>query len=465
MESNYRKVFFLGIGGIGMSALARFFKSRGSKVIGYDRTPTTLTSQLQQEGIEVFFEDELSLYPTDVDLVVFTPAIPSDNIGLNFYRSENYNIKKRSEVLGEITAGEFTVAVAGSHGKTTVSSMIAHVLIHAGYNAEAFLGGICSNYNSNYLAAEKFNTGNFKSFSSKIQKAIVVEADEFDRSFHRLHPNFAVITAVDTDHLDIYGTKQAIDDAFITFCNKIDEQGFLAIKSNQSINENLPLVDKAFYALQNDGADVFCSKYWVVEGGYLFHISYFGKEYKSFRLNIGGLHNIENAIAAFTICKELGLSNQEINSGIATFKGIKRRFEKIVQNEKHVLIDDYAHHPEEIRMFLTSLKEMYPGRKITAVFQPHLFTRTRDLAEGFAQSLSIADEVVLLDIYPARELPIEGVSSNLIFEKLRVKQKHLIATTELVDFIRSNKNLEVLATIGAGDIDKYLGEIAAILLS
>lgn len=463
MKLSYQKIFFLGIGGIGMSALARYFKLKGAVVIGYDRTPTALTNQLQQEGIEIFFDDEEALYPTDVDLVVFTPAIPANHKGFNLYQKGNFNLKKRSEVLGSISADEFTIAVAGSHGKTTVSSIIAHILIHAGYNVEAFLGGICSNYDSNYLSSFTINKGNSKPLSKNIPKAIVVEADEFDRSFHRLHPNFAVVTAVDTDHLDIYGNKQAIDEAFITFCSKIDEEGFLAIKSNQSINENLPLVDKAFYALQNDGADVFCSKYWVVEGGYLFHISYFGKEYKGFRLNIGGLHNIENAIAAFTICKELGLSNEEIHSGIATFKGIKRRFEKLVENEKHVLIDDYAHHPEEIKMFLTSLKELYSGRKITAVFQPHLFTRTRDLAEGFAQSLSIADEVVLLDIYPARELPIEGVSSQLIFEKLQVKEKHLIAKTALVDFVRSNHNLDVVATIGAGDIDKYLSEIAALL--
>lgn len=461
MKTTFNKVFFLGIGGIGMSALARYFKAQGAHVSGYDRTPTALTQQLQQEGISIFFEDELALYPNDADLIVFTPAIPSNHIGLNHYKSSHLNLKKRSEVLGLISNNHFTIAVAGSHGKTTVSSMIAHILLHNNYNCTAFLGGICSNYQSNFLHPGKHTTKPLRGMGN--ESLFVIEADEFDRSFHRLQPNYAVITAVDTDHLDIYGSKEAIDEAFIEFANKIDEEGFLVIKQNQSINNSLPSIDKAFYALQQTDADVFCSKYWVVEGGYLFHLNYFGKEYKSIRLNIGGLHNIENAIAAFTICKELGLNNEEIYAGIASFKGIKRRFEKLVEHERHVFIDDYAHHPEEIRMFLSSLKELYANKKITAIFQPHLFTRTRDLAIGFAESLSIADEVILLDIYPARELPIKGVSSQLIFEKITAKEKHLITKHELVEFIRTKQHIEVLASIGAGDIDKYLPEIAALL--
>lgn len=456
----YTKVFFLGIGGIGMSAIARYFNANGANVIGYDRTETSLTKQLQKEGITIFFDDEISNYPTNVDLVVYTPAIPPEHKGFTFYKNGNYNLKKRSEILGEISKNHFTIAVAGSHGKTTVSSMIAHILYYNNYNCTSFLGGICANYNSNYL-----HQNNSKKQLKNIgnQNIFVVEADEFDRSFHRLQPNFAVITAVDTDHLDIYGTKEAIDEAFLEFANKINDEGFLVIKQNQSINNNLPLIDTAFYDFENTEADIYCTKHWVTKKGHLFNINYFGKEYKFFRLQIGGLHNIENAIAAFSICKELGLSKEEIHNGIETFKGAKRRFENIVTNERYVFIDDYAHHPEEIRMFLTSLKEIYSDKKITAIFQPHLYTRTRDLADGFAETLSIADEVILLDIYPARELPIEGVSSNLIFEKINSKEKHLITKSELLNFLRSKKDIQVLATIGAGDIEKYIPEIKTLL--
>jgi UDP-N-acetylmuramate--alanine ligase len=456
--SQLKSVYFLGIGGIGMSALARYFNQRGVRVSGYDKTSTALTDSLSKEGIEIVFEDAVELVPKDVDLVVYTPAIPKDHKGFNYYKSGSYNLLKRSEVLGLISAEHYTVAVAGSHGKTTVSSMIAHIICNAGYDVEAFLGGICSNYYSNYITQS-----GMQFVPAAKDKVVIVEADEFDRSFHRLHPNLAVITAVDTDHLDIYGSKQAIDEAFIQFAEKIEEEGFLAIKNNQSINDKLPQLDKAFYAFADNTADVFCSKYWIVEGGYLFHISYFGKEYKSFRLNLGGLHNIENAIAAFIVCLELGLNAEQIKAGLNTFKGIKRRFEKLIEDDKHVFIDDYAHHPEEIRMLLSSVKELYPEKRIAAVFQPHLFSRTKDLAEGFAKSLSIADEVVLLEIYPARELPIEGVTSDLIFNQLTCQSKHSINKTELVSFLNSKDDIEVLLTIGAGDIDKYLTEIKSSL--
>jgi UDP-N-acetylmuramate--alanine ligase len=460
MQTRYQKVFLIGIGGIGMSALARYFLQQGSEVAGYDRHASALTYQLQQEGIQIFFENPAEGYPAEVDLVIYTPAIPEHHPALKFYKEGNYLVKKRSEVLGEITEGEFLIAVAGSHGKTTVSTMIAHILMHNGYNCTAFLGGISANYKSNYLC-QQGSTKSLKHIGNR--NIFVAEADEFDRSFHRLRPRFAVITSVDTDHLDVYGSKEAIDEAFITFAKNIYDEGFLAIKAQQSIQDRLPQdIDKVFYAFQSPEADVFCSKYWVVEGGYLFHIHYFGKEYKSFRLPVGGGHNIENAIAAFCICKELGLNNEEIHTGLASFKGIKRRFEKIIENDQHVLVDDYAHHPEEIRMFLKSLRELYSGRKITAVFQPHLFTRTRDLAEGFAESLRLADEVVILDIYPARELPIEGVTSALIYDRLEHSNKHQVTKQELVNFLRQ-RQIEVLATIGAGDIDSCLEEIASML--
>jgi UDP-N-acetylmuramate--alanine ligase len=444
-----KRLFFLGIGGIGMSALARYFKSQGAEVSGYDKTPTHLTEELESEGIHVMFEDDVEKMPKELDLVVYTPAIPRDHKGFNFYKDNGYELRKRSEVLGIISADKFTIAVAGSHGKTTVSSMIAHILTESGFGCSAFLGGIAVNYNSNFLLGQG--------------DVVVIEADEFDRSFHRLSPDMAVITAVDTDHLDIYGSKEAIDEAFLEFANKISEEGFLVIKNGQTINDRLPVLDKAFYSLHDTDADVYCSKYWVVDGGYLFNVSYYGTELKGFRLNIGGFHNIENAIAAITIALELKITEENIRKAITSFKGIRRRFEKILDNGKVVFIDDYAHHPEEIRVFLESVREIYPKQKITAIFQPHLFSRTKDLAEGFAKSLSLADEVILLDIYPARELPMEGVTSELIYDQLTSNEKLLIKKEQLLDTIKSKKDIEVLVTIGAGDIDKYVSGIKEIL--
>jgi UDP-N-acetylmuramate--alanine ligase len=386
--------------------------------------------------------------PKDVELVIYTPAIPKGHKGFNFYQSSNYELRKRSEILGIISADWYTIAVAGSHGKTTVSTMIAHILTDTGFGCSAFLGGISVNYNTNFLSGPG--------------DVMVIEADEFDRSFHRLSPDMAVITAVDTDHLDIYGTKENIDEAFIEFADKISEEGFLVIKDGQSINDQLPVIDTAFYSLDNKEADVHCSKYEVVDGGYIFNVSFFGQELTGFRLNIGGFHNIENALAAITIAMELRITEENIKAALASFKGIKRRFEKLLDNGKIVFIDDYAHHPEEIRVFLASVRELYPHKKLTAIFQPHLFTRTRDLAEGFAKSLSIADDVILLDIYPARELPIEGVTSELIFDKITC-QKQLVTKDQLLIALANKRDLEVVVTIGAGDIDKYLGDIKELL--
>ncbi|MFN8276385.1 MAG: UDP-N-acetylmuramate--L-alanine ligase [Chitinophagales bacterium] len=458
MERNSNHIFFLGIGGIGMSALARYFKSQGKTVSGYDRTATALTDALQQEGIPVFFEDVLSNYPKDAGMVVYTPAIPKDHIGFNFYKEQGYPLKKRSEVLGVISKDAYTIAVAGSHGKTTVSSMIAHILLQANRNVHAFLGGIATNYNSNYLVPNRGAVA----LSRQIPSAVVIEADEFDRSFHHLQPNMAVITAVDTDHLDIYGSKEKIDEAFLTFTEKIHEEGFLVIKQHQSIEAQLPSMDKAFYHLDSTDADVYCSKYWITENGYVFSIHYFGEEYVGFRLNIGGFHNIENALAAFAICKELGLSNHEIKAGLESFKGIKRRFEVIVQQPDFIFIDDYAHHPEEIRVFLASVRERFPEKRITAIFQPHLFSRTRDLAKEFAEALNLADEVLLMDIYPARELPMEGVTSKLILDQLSVSKKSIVPREEILAAIK-NAQPEVLVTIGAGDIDKLILPLKELL--
>jgi UDP-N-acetylmuramate--alanine ligase len=431
-----------------MSALARYFKSLGAEVSGYDKTSTDLTDQLMAEGINVTFEDNVESLPKDLDLVIYTPAIPKDHKGFNFYKDNNFNLKKRSEILGLISADKFSICVAGSHGKTTVSAMIAHILTQSGFGCSAFLGGIATNYNSNYIRHDN--------------DVVVIEADEFDRSFHRLAPDMGVITAIDTDHLDIYGSKEKIEDAFVEFTEKIAEDGFLVIKQGTGIDNRLPTLDKAFYSLMDETADVYCSKYWVVDGGYVFSIKYYDKEFIGFRLNIGGFHNIENAIAAFTIAKELKISNEHIKAALASFKGIKRRFEMIVNTDKVVYIDDYAHHPEEIRVFLESVKELYPDKKITAIFQPHLFSRTKDLAAGFAEQLSIADEVILLDIYPARELPMEGVTSDLIFSLLTSKEKSNIKKEDLLNVLK-DKKLEVVVTIGAGDIDKLVQPIKELL--
>jgi UDP-N-acetylmuramate--alanine ligase len=445
-----KKVYFIGIGGIGMSALARYFKAIGKEVAGYDKTTTELTSQLIHEGITVHFEDDVNLLMKDADLVVYTPAIPSDHAELNFYRAADFPIYKRAQVLGLISKSKYAICVAGSHGKTTVSSMIAHVLHHSGFGCSAFLGGIAANFNSNFLLSNS--------------DYVVIEADEFDRSFHELSPKIAVVTAVDTDHLDIYGSKENIDDAFVTFTNKIDEEGFLVIKENQSIESRLPVLDKAFYSLSSTSSDVYCSKYWTVDGGYVFNVSYFGQELIGFRLNMGGLHNIENAIAAFTVAKELGIDTGKIKAAIASFKGIKRRFEKIFSDEHFTYIDDYAHHPEEIRALIQSIKGLYPGKRITAIFQPHLYSRTRDLAKEFAQSLSEADEVLLMEIYPARELPIEGVSSDLILRDVTSASKSICNVQQVLECIKG-KSEGVILTIGAGDIDKIISPISEILKS
>jgi|694.fasta_scaffold75261_4 UDP-N-acetylmuramate--alanine ligase len=445
-----QKVYFIGVGGIGMSALARYFLALGKDVAGYDKTETELTRLLENEGVKIHFSDDISLLMLDADLVVYTPAIPKDHKELNYYRENSFPIYKRAQVLGLISKSKFAICVAGSHGKTTVSSMIAHVLTHSDFGCSAFLGGIAVNYDSNFLLSKN--------------DYVVIEADEFDRSFHELAPKIAVVTAVDTDHLDIYGSKDNIDDAFVEFTKKIDEEGFLVIKESQSIESRLPILDKAFYSLSSRSSDVYCSKYWIVDGGYVFNISYYRKEYVGFKLKMGGLHNIENAMAAFTVAKELKIETAKIKSALESFKGIKRRFERVFSNDNFVFIDDYAHHPQEIRALIQSVKELYPEKKITAIFQPHLFSRTQDLAAEFAHSLSDADEVLLMNIYPARELPIEGVSSELIRSKLKSSVQLICSPSEILQQIQI-KSEGVILTIGAGDIDRLVQPIADILKS
>lgn len=438
-----KNVYFVGIGGIGMSALARYFNLQGAKVSGYDRTPTNLTDQLQKEGILIHFEDNIELIDKDAELVIYTPAIPKNHKELNYIISNNYPLYKRSEVLGMLSRDKFTIAVSGSHGKTTVSGMITWILKNSGYDCTAFLGGICSNFNSNFVHGEN--------------DVMVAEADEYDRSFMRLFPNITVVTAVDSDHLEIYGTQAEVEKAFIEFANKTEIGGEIIIKAGLPI---IPFLEQHVtqYALENKAADLSVSNYKITLTGSEVELSN-GIRYT---LKYPGIHNIENSVAAVAVALQLGITNENISESLNTFQGIYRRFELVASNNKTVYIDDYAHHPEEIRMFLLSLRAIYKDKKITAIFQPHLFTRTRDLADGFAASLDLADEIILMPIYPAREEPIEGVTSDIILSRIKNPRKRILNKEELLHHIKENE-FEILCTIGAGDIDKMIKPIAEII--
>lgn len=438
-----KRIYFIGIGGIGMSALARYFKSRGVIVSGYDRTETELTGQLQKEGMEIHFDDNLDKIDKAADLIIYTPAIPKTHAEYNFYLNNNYPLYKRSQVLGLLSKEKFTIAVAGSHGKTTVSSMISWILKHSGYDCSAFLGGISSNFQSNFISGDN--------------DVMIAEADEFDRSFLQLSPNIAVITAVDSDHLEIYGSQESIEAAFTEFANKVEIGGTVIAKSSITILKDFR--EKTLkYSLHDINADLHVAAFNITLSGSQVELSN-GMQYL---LKYPGIHNIENSVAASLVAIELGIAPELISAALNEFTGVHRRFEMIYHNHKTVFIDDYAHHPEEIRMFLYSIKEIYKGKKVTAIFQPHLFTRTRDLADGFAASLDQADEIILLPIYPAREEPIEGVTAQIILNKITNPNKKLLSKTELLDYIEKNQ-FEIICTIGAGDIDKLIKPIAALL--
>src|SRR5450631_3521051 len=387
---NIHKIYFIGIGGIGMSALARYFRLQGKTVSGYDRAETTLTRTLIEEGIPVSYIDDPATIPKDVQLVVYTPAIPKNNLGLNYYREHGYTLMKRSEVLGLITADSLNVCVAGTHGKTTISTMIAHILRDSGLGSNAFLGGISVNYNTN--------------FWSDKNNVCVVEADEYDRSFLRLHPDIAVISSMDADHLDIYGTGEAVKDAFIAFSEKIKSGGTLVQKLGLPIPRPAEGIQQLSYHLHDHSADVYTKNLRIQSGNYVFDVEGSEGHLKDVQLNVGGWHNVENALAAITACRKLGLTSEKIIPALQNFRGVKRRFEYHVQGEGLIYIDDYAHHPQELKALISSARELFPDRKVVVVFQPHLFSRTRDFADDFAESLDKADEVILLPVYPAREL-------------------------------------------------------------
>jgi UDP-N-acetylmuramate--alanine ligase len=455
--SQYDNIYFLGIGGIGMSALARWFLKQGLRVSGYDRTATTLTASLQEEGMKVHFEDSVDAIPAEIKenkdktLVVFTPAIPKDHLEHHFLKENGYTIMKRSQVLGLISEDYMTVAVAGTHGKTTTSAMVAHLLKTANKNMVAFLGGITTNYASNLVMNGSVSSDTIA----------VAEADEFDRSFLRLFPKIAIVTSADADHLDIYGDYESLIISFKDFIKQIDKGGFLII--HESIAEKLATdihhVKKNIYSMSR--GQFFAGNITAKSGFFEFDLQGFGKV-ERIRLGVPGFHNIENAIAASLAARHCGVDLPTIKKGLESFAGVKRRFEFVIRTERLVFVDDYAHHPAEIDAFLKSMKSMYPRKKLTVIFQPHLYTRTRDFAEGFSKSLSLADEVLLMDIYPARELPIPGVDADMLFKnitsplKMRCNKKDLLKKLENID-------IQVLATVGAGDIDTFVEPIQKML--
>ncbi|WP_212002291.1 UDP-N-acetylmuramate--L-alanine ligase [Chitinophaga sp. HK235] len=447
--NNIQQVYFIGIGGIGMSAIARFFNEKGVAVSGYDRTSTPLTQQLEAEGMQIHYTDDINLLDRQANLVVYTPAIPASHTELQWYRDNGFEVVKRSDVLQEITKSSFAITVAGTHGKTTVSTMIAHLLTHSGYGCNAFLGGISVNYNRNFWSSDK-------------DKAVaVIEADEYDRSFLKLSPDIAVLTAMDADHLDIYGTAEAMEEAFIQYTHNIKPNGTLIAKFGLHRERELKADNKLMYSLQNDAANVYAANIRMEHGGYEFDVVQQNWMIDKVRLHIGGMHNVENAIAAITVAHLLGIDSEKIKAAMESFKGIKRRFEYVIKNDRQVYIDDYAHHPEELRALITSAKTLFPGKRCTVIFQPHLFTRTRDLADGFAESLSLADEVILLPIYPARELPIEGVTSEILAAKITAPVQ-IMSKEAVLDWLQKTP-APLLITAGAGDIDQLKEPISQLL--
>jgi UDP-N-acetylmuramate--alanine ligase len=453
----YHNIYFLGIGGIGMSALARWFMKKGLKVSGYDKTATTLTAELQKEGMNIHYEDGVAFIPKEVieqkdkTLVIFTPAIPKDHQEHNYLKEKGYTIQKRSEVLGLISKDYVTIGVAGTHGKTTTSSMVAHILKTAGKSMVGFLGGITTNYSSNLVMQGEVTKDTIA----------VVEADEFDRSFLRLFPKIAIVTSADADHLDIYGDHESVIQSFKEYIKQITPGGFLIIHESiaEKLADDVKHVTKNIYSMSR--GQFFAGNIIAKSGFFEFDLHGFGKV-EHIKLGVPGFHNIENAIAASIAAMHCGVTMADIKKALESFSGVKRRFEFALKGKQVTYVDDYAHHPTEIEAFLRSMKSMYPQRKLTVVFQPHLYTRTRDFAEGFSKSLSIADEVLLMDIYPARELPIAGVDSDMLMKNITSKSKVRCNKNDLMQKLE-NIEIDVLATVGAGDIDTFVEPIKKML--
>jgi UDP-N-acetylmuramate--alanine ligase len=432
-------VYFVGIGGIGMSAIANYFKSNGKNVAGYDRVSTKISDALQHMGVTIHFEDSVNLIPAEFKdkeqtIVVYTPAIQKSNLELNYFLEHNFTVLKRSEILGEITKNTFCLAVAGTHGKTTTSTILGHILKESGVNATSFLGGISENYNSNLILGG--------------DEISVVEADEFDRSFLKLSPNIACITSMDADHLDIYGEKAELEKSFKDFADKVSE--------TLIVRKGLPLSGKTFGI--EEGADYDAKNIKVQDGAYIFDVKTPTETIENIKINLPGKHNVLNAVAALAMANIFGVSLQVIAKALLTFKGIERRFSYKIKRDNLVLIDDYAHHPTEINAVVDSVREMYPTKKIAGIFQPHLYSRTRDFIDDFAASLSCFDELILLEIYPARELPIEGVTSSWLLDKITLDKKQISSKEDLVKNVL-NLDSQVIVMIGAGDI----GELVEVI--
>jgi UDP-N-acetylmuramate--alanine ligase len=444
-----KKIYFIGIGGIGMSALARYFKAKGVDVSGYDKTSTPLTRELEATGIAIHYDERVDLAPKDADAIVYTPAIPAQHAELVYYREHNYTVVKRSDVLQWITEGSFNICVGGTHGKTTVTSMIAHLLRHSGYGCNAFLGGIAANYNTNFWSSER--------------NVVVVEADEYDRSFLKLVPDIAVVTAMDPDHLDIYGTPEEVVNAFIQFSQKVKSGGCLVTKYGMEREDELKADHHYTYSFENTAAGVHAANRKVQNGSYVFDVVSKDWTIKDVVLHMGGLHNIENCVAAITVAKHLNIEDEKIIAAVAAFKGVRRRFEYALKNDTHVLIDDYAHHPEELRALISGVKSIFDKEKLVLVFQPHLFSRTKDLADEFAMSLDMADEVILLPIYPARELPMEGVTSELLLQKMKLAGKQVLSKEDMKSWVADHQP-KLIVMAGAGDIDALVQSVKELLV-
>ncbi|MEI8203030.1 MAG: UDP-N-acetylmuramate--L-alanine ligase [Bacteroidota bacterium] len=438
-----RKIYFIGIGGIGMSALARYFNAKGTEVFGYDKTSTLLTKEMEKEGIFIHYTDDVGSVISNPDLVVYTPAIPTDLEEWKHVLRMGYPLMKRSEVLGLISKDYFCIAVAGTHGKTSITSMIAHIINSAGIEIIAFMGGISKNYNSNLIM--KANS-----------KVFVVEADEFDKSFLTLNPDIAIVSSIDADHLDIYKTHDHLKDTFSQFIDNVKQGGKIFARKSAFPDE--PKRENLFTYSVNTASDIIAENIRVTEGKYMFDFRNTATEIKGLVLNIPGRHNVENAIAAISVALSLDVNPEIIRKAFESYKGVKRRFDCQINRPEIVYIDDYAHHPEEIRALISAVKELYPSKKITGIFQPHLFSRTRDFIDGFAESLSMLDCLILLEIYPARELPIEGIDSKLLLNKVHVDLK-ILTTKENVLAVLDKCKPEVLLTIGAGDIDQLVEPI------
>lgn len=429
-----------------MSAMARFFKMRHCSVSGYDKTPTSLTDTLIKEGIEVHFSEDISKIPHPLDLVIYTPAIPSDHKEFLYLLENKCLVKKRSEILGEISKNIFSVAVSGTHGKTTITGLISHILKNAGVEINAFIGGIVKNYNSNLIVSERADV-------------FIAEADEYDRSFLQLFPDIAIVSAIDADHMDIYADKSDLQKTFNAFMLKIKKGGYLISKKN-ILTPELPGVSKYQYTLE-ESTDFFAENIEIKNSKFYFTANLLGNKI-SVCMQTPGRHNIENAIAAAGVCYLKGLSMEQIKNGLESYQGVVRRFDYRVNNGKRVYIDDYAHHPEELKACISAARELYPEKKILGIFQPHLFSRTLHFADDFASALDALDEVILLEIYPAREKPIPGVNSEMLLEKMKLANKMILTKDELLENLK-NRDIEVLLTMGAGDIDQLVEPIEKML--